>query len=131
MRRVFLFVVAIAFSTAVHAQDATVSQAADQVAKAEAIATEAEAVATEAQEVEIQIIDALMKDESLQKEAVNYLKENPETASSVAGILKANEGYMEGIITAVLANNELTESTVNYIKNNPEMLQTVMQLAGK
>ena len=130
MRRVFLIFAAIAFSTAVHAQDATVSEAADQVAKAEAVASEAEAVATEVPDVDIQIIDALMKDESLQKEAVNYLKENPETASSVAGILKANEGYMEGIITAVLANNELTTTAVNYIKNNPEMLQTALKLGG-
>lgn len=127
MRRVFLFVVAIAFSTAVQAQDASVSQAADQAVNQVA---EGEAVATETQDVEIQIIDALMKDENLQKEAINYLKENPETASSVAGILKANEGSMDGIITAVLANNELAKTAVNYIKNNPEMLQTAMQLAG-
>lgn len=123
MKRVFLVIIAVVFSSSMFAQDVSLTNAADQVAGAEV-------VADQTQDVEAQIKDALMKDETLQKEAINYLKENPETASSVADILTANEGSLDGIISAVLGDSELTKTVVNYIKNNPEMLKQAMKLAG-
>ena len=123
MKGVFLVIIAVIFSSSMYSQEVSLSNAADQVA-------EAEVVVEQTQDVETQIKDALMKDENLQKEAINYLKENPETASSVADILQANEGSMDGIISAVLGDSELAKTAVNYIKNNPEMLKQVMKLAG-
>lgn len=124
MKRVIVLIVAVVFSTAMYAQETSALSA---VTENESLT---EVAATQNPELEKQIKDALMSDENLQESAINYLKENPETASSLADIVEANEGSLEGIISAVLGDSDLTSAAIGYIKNNPEMIQQVMKLAG-
>ena len=140
MKQVFLLIVAVVFSTAMYAQDtATLTDVADKEAVTEAApeaATEAvseaapEVAPVQNPELEKQIADAIMSDETLQKETINYLKENPETASSLAEIIEANGDSVDGIIKAVFGDSELAATAVNYVKENPEMLSKAMKLAG-
>ena len=89
-----------------------------------------EALAKQSPEVEKQIKDALMKDEGLQKETINYLKENPETTSALAGILTKNKGSLDGIMKSVLGDSKLTAAAIDWISNNPEMLSKAMKIIG-
>jgi hypothetical protein len=124
MKRVFLLLIAVVFSTSMYAQDeAALSAVADKEAVAE-VAT------AQNPELENQIKGALKSDETLQKETINYLKENPETASSVAEIIAANGDSLDGIISAVLGDSELSKTAVSFIKDNPELLNKAMELAG-
>ena len=77
-----------------------------------------------------QIKDALMKDEGLQKETINYLKENPETTNALSKILADNKGSLDGIIKSVLGDSDLTTAAVDWISKNPEMLNKVMKIVG-
>ena len=124
MKRVFLLLTAVVFSTSMYAQDeAALTAVADKEAVVE--------VATDQNpELENQIKGALKSDETLQKETINYLKENPETASSVAEIIAANGDSLDGIISAVLGDSELSKTAVSFIKDNPELLNKAMELAG-
>ena len=89
-----------------------------------------EAAADQNPELEKQIKDALSKDEGLQKETVNYLKENPETTNAISKIIADNKDSLDGIIKSVLGDSALTTAAVDYIANNPEMLNKVMKMAG-
>lgn len=123
MKRVFLLIAAVVLSTSMYAQDeASVTAVVDNEV--------VEVSATQNPEIEKHITEALKSDENLQKEAINYLKENPETASSVADIIAANGDSLDAVIAAVLGDSELATSAVNFIKDNPEMLNKAMQLAG-
>lgn len=115
---------AMAFSTAVSAQTMP-SISTDDVKK-----VGAEALAEQNPEMDKQIKDALMKDEGLQKETINYLKENPETASALAGILTKNKGSLDGIMKSVLGDSQLTTAAIDWISNNPEMLSKAMKIIG-
>lgn len=114
----------MAFSTAVSAQSMP-SVSTDDVKK-----MGTEALASQSPDTEKQIKDALMKDEGLQKETINYLKENPETASALAGILTKNKGSLDGIMKSVLGDSDLTSAAIEWISNNPEMLSKVMKIVG-
>lgn len=115
---------AMAFTTAVSAQTMP-SIKADDVKSAGA-----QALAEQNPEMDKQIKDALMKDEGLQKETINYLKENPETASALAGILTKNKGSLDGIMKSVLGDSQLTTAAIDWISNNPEMLSKAMKIIG-
>ena len=124
MKKVLFLMFAMAFTTAVSAQTMP-SMSTDDVKK---VGTEA--LAEQNPEMDKQIKDALMKDEGLQKETINYLKENPETASALAGILTKNKGSLDGIMKSVLGDSKLTTAAIDFISNNPEMLSKAMKIVG-
>lgn len=124
MKKVLFLMFAMAFTTAVSAQTMP-SISTDDVKK-----VGAEALAEQNPEMDKQIKDALMKDEGLQKETINYLKENPETASALAGILTKNKGSLDGIMKSVLGDSQLTTAAIDWISNNPEMLSKAMKIIG-
>jgi len=124
MKKVLFLMFAMAFTTAVSAQTMP-SMSTDDVKK-----VGAEALAEQNPEMDKQIKDALMKDEGLQKETINYLKENPETASALAGILTKNKGSLDGIMKSVLGDSKLTTAAIDFISNNPEMLSKAMKIVG-
>ena len=124
MKKLLFMLFAMTFTTAVSAQTMP-SISTDDVKK---VGTEA--LASQSPETEKKIKDALMKDEGLQKETINYLKENPETAGALAGILTKNKGSLDGIIKSVLGDSDLTTAAIDWISNNPEMLSKVMKIVG-
>jgi len=124
MKKVLFLMFAMAFTTAVSAQTMP-SISTDDVKK-----VGAEALAEQNPEIDKQIKDALMKDEGLQKETINYLKENPETASALAGILTKNKGSLDGIMKSVLGDSKLATAAIDFISNNPEMLSKAMKIVG-
>lgn len=124
MRRLLLLVVVMAFSASISAQTMP-SVSTDDVKNAGM-----EAAAEQNPELENQIKDALSKDEGLQKETVNYLKENPETTNAISKIIADNKDSLDGIIKSVLGDSALTTAAVDFIANNPEMLNKVMKMAG-
>lgn len=89
-----------------------------------------EAVSKEKPNMEGQIKEALKKDEGLQKEAINYLKNNPETAASVANMAKKNGGSTKGLINSILGDKDLTTAAIEYISSNPELLSKAMKIIG-
>lgn len=124
MKRLLLLVFVMAFSASISAQTMP-SVSTDDVKK-----VGMEAAADQNPELEKQIKDALSKDEGLQKETVNYLKENPETTNAISKIITDNKDSLDGIIKSVLGDSALTTAAVDYIANNPEMLNKVMKMAG-
>ena len=124
MKRLLLLVFIMAFSASISAQTMP-SVSTDDVKK-----VGMEAAADQNPELEKQIKDALSKDEGLQKETVNYLKENPETTNAISKIITDNKDSLDGIIKSVLGDSALTTAAVDYITNNPEMLNKVMKMAG-
>ncbi len=84
MKRVVLLIVAMIFSASISAQTMPTVNTDDVKNAGVAVAAE------QSPEVEKQIKDALMKDEGLQKETINYLKENPETTNALSKILVDN-----------------------------------------
>jgi hypothetical protein len=134
MKRIVLLMAAVAFSTSMAAQttpevqtedveQATMEVTAEEVT-VEDVAVESSASANE------QIVEALKNDESLQKETINYLKENPDTSDALASIIEDNDESVSDIMNSVLGDSDLTAAAVNWISNNPEMLGKVMKLAG-
>ena len=91
---------------------------------------EVDALAEQSPEMDKQIKEALMKDEGLQKETIDYLKENPETASALTNILTENKGSLDGIMKSVLGDSDLTTAAIDWISKNPEMLNKVMKIVG-
>lgn len=89
-----------------------------------------EAVAEQNPDMTDQIKEVLMKDEGIQQEAINYLKNNPETTDAISQIIADNKDSIEGIMKSVLGDNSLTTAAIDWISNNPEMLSKVMKLAG-
>ena len=124
MRRLLLSIFVMAFTVSISAQTMP-SVSTDDVKSAGM-----EAAADQNPELESQIKDALSKDEGLQKETVNYLKENPDTASASAKIIADNKDSLDGVIKSVLGDSSLTTAAVDYIANNPEMLSKVMKIVG-
>jgi len=124
MKRVVLLIVAVIFSVSISAQ--TMPTVSTDDVKNAGVAAAAE----QSPEVEKQIKDALMKDEGLQKETINYLKENPETTNALSKIIGDNKDSLDGIMKSVLGDSALTTAAVDWIANNPEMLNKVMKIVG-
>lgn len=124
MKRLLLSVFVMAFTISMSAQTMP-SVSTDDVKSAGM-----EAAAEQNPELESQIKDALSKDEGLQKETVNYLKENPDTASAISKIIADNKDSLDGVIKSVLGDSSLTTAAVDWIANNPEMLSKAMKIVG-
>lgn len=89
-----------------------------------------EAAAEQSPDVTSQIMDALKTDEGIQKETIDYLKNNPETTSAISKIIMDNKDSIDGIMKSVLGDSALTSAAVDWIANNPDMLGKVMKMAG-
>ena len=86
MKKVLFFAFMMAFSASLSAQTVPGINTSD-VKK-----SGMDAVSKENPNMDAQIKDALMKDEGLQKETIDYLKSNPETTKSLTNIAAKNKG---------------------------------------
>ena len=89
-----------------------------------------ESVKKEQPKLDSQIKDALMKDEDLQKETIDYLKSNPDTAKSLTEIASKNKGSNKGIMKSILGDKDLTTAAIDYISKNPDLLNKAMKVIG-
>lgn len=124
MKKVLFFTFIMAFSATLSAQTLPSVKASDL--NKDGIET----LAKDNPNVEAQIKDALMKDEDLQKDTINYLKSNPETTKSLASMVTKNKGSNEGIMKSILGDKKLSAAAIDYISNNPELLSKAMKLIG-
>ncbi len=124
MKKVLILIFVMAISSATYSQTMP-SLNTEDVTKAGV-----ETLAKENPELENQIKEALKKDEGLQKETINYLKENPETSSALTKIITDNKDSIDGVMKSILGDSQLTTAAIDYISNNPEMLNKVMKLVG-
>ena len=124
MKRMILLIAVMTITMSISAQT-TPSITADDVKSAGM-----EAVTEQSQDVTKQIADVLMKDEGIQKEAIDYLKNNPQTTDAISSIIAENKDSIEGIMKSVLGDSTLSSAAIDWIANNPEMLDKVMKLAG-
>lgn len=124
MKKNLFFTFIVAFSTALSAQTLPSVKTSDL--KKDGM----EALSKDKPNVDSQIKDALMKDEDLQKETINYLKSNPETAKSVAGMVTKNKGSNKGIMKSILGDKNLSTAAIEYISSNPELLSKAMKIIG-
>ena len=124
MKRFVLLIAVMTFTLSVSAQTMPT------VSKDDVKAAGVEALADQGTDLTDQIKDALMKDEGIQKETIDYLKNNPETTSAISKIIADNQDSINGIMKSVLGDSALSTAAVDWIANNPEMLKQVMKLAG-
>lgn len=124
MKKVLFFACTLAFSVSLSAQTLPDVNAND-IKNADI-----ETISKENPNLEAQIQDALMKDDGLQKETIDYLKSNPETTKSLANILTKNSGSNEGIMKSILGDKDLATAAIDYISSNPELLSKAMKIIG-
>jgi len=124
MKNVFILVFVMVISSTAYSQTMP-SVSTDDVTKAGV-----ETLAKENPELDSQIKEALQKDEGLQKETINYLKDNPDTASSIAKIIGDNKDSIDGVIKSILGDSQLTSAAIDYISSNPELLSKAMKVIG-
>lgn len=89
-----------------------------------------ESVSSLSSKQETQIKNALMKDDELQGKTIDFLKSNPETASSLMGMAKANKGNNKGLMKSILGDKSLTQAALDYISKNPALLKKAMKFVG-
>ena len=74
-----------------------------------------EAISKEKPNLELQIKSALMKDDDLQKDTINYLVSNTDTAKYLTSIVQKNKGSNKGIMKSILGDKKLSKAVVDYI----------------
>ncbi|MFT5847615.1 hypothetical protein [Psychroserpens sp.] len=89
-----------------------------------------ESVSKEKPNIDDQVKEALMKDEGLQKETIDYLKSNPETAKSLANMATENKGSNSGLMKSILVDKDLSAAAIDFITKNPKLLNKAMKLVG-
>ncbi|MGB5355927.1 MAG: hypothetical protein WBN11_04460 [Eudoraea sp.] len=124
MKKVLFFTFIMAFSASLSAQTVPGINTSD-VKK-----SGMDAVSKENPNMDAQIKDALMKDEGLQKETIDYLKSNPETTKSLTNIAAENKGSNQGIMKAILGDKDLASAAIDFISKNPELLSKAMKVIG-
>ena len=124
MKKILVFTLAMAFTASMSAQ---INISTDG-AKAKKEVTKV--YSADSAGLEGQIKSALIKDEGLQRSAMNYLKSNPETAKSMLSAATKSEGSSTALIKTVLGNKELTAAAIEYISSNPELLSRAMKIIG-
>ena len=124
MKRFFILFVMMTLTYSVSAQ--TMPSVSTDDVKAAGV----EAATEQGADVTKQIMSALRTDEGVQKETIDYLKNNPETTNAISKIITDNKDSIDGIMKSVLGDSALTSAAVDWIANNPEMLNKVMKLAG-
>ena len=75
-----------------------------------------------------QIVEAISKDEALQAETINHLKEHPDATDTMASLDAEHAGSQQDIINAVLNDPNLSAAAVEYVKSSPELLDKVVKL---
>ena len=124
MKRFFILMIMMSLTYSVSAQ--TMPSVSTDDVKAAGV----EAAAEQGTDVTKQIMTALKTDEGVQKETIDYLKNNPETTNAISKIITDNKDSIDGIMKSVLGDSALTSAAVDWIANNPDMLGKVMKLAG-
>jgi len=124
MKRIVLLIVAVVFSASISAQTVPSVTAEDVKDAGMAVAAE------QTPDLEKQIKEALMKDESLQEETVGYLRDNEDTSDAITEIIGENEDSLSGIMEAVMGDSTLSSAAIQWISNNPEMLKKAMKIVG-
>jgi len=124
MKQIALLIVAVVFSASISAQTVPSVNAEDVKSAGMEVAAE------QNPDVEKQIKEALMKDESLQEETVGYLRDNEDTSDAITEIIQENEDSLSGIMEAVMGDSALSSAAIDWISNNPEMLKKAMKIAG-
>ena len=122
MNKFLFFTFLFAFTAAVSAQKLPSTKD----FKKEALET----VSKEKPNVEDQVKKALMKDEGLQKETINYLKSNPKTAKSLAVMSTDSKGSKSGLMKSILGDKDLSTAAIDFITKNPKLLNKAMKLVG-
>ncbi len=125
MYKILIFSAALAFSTSLSAQ------VIPSVKKTDLKSTSLEAVSNQDVNLDNQIKTALMKDEGLQKKAFEFLKSNPDTSKSFAGLLLDNKGSKSSLMKSVLGNKKLASVVIDYVANNPDLLKKVTSFISK
>lgn len=124
MKRIVLLIVAVVFSATISAQTIPSVKTEDVKSAGMAVANE------QNPDMEKQIKEALMKDESLQEETIGYLQDNEDTSDAITEIIQDNEDSLSGIMEAVMGDSALSSAAIDWISNNPEMLKKAMKIAG-
>ena len=124
MKRIVLLIVAVVFSASVSAQTMPSVNTDDVKDAGMAVAAE------QSGDAEEQIKEALMKDEGLQEDAIEYLKDNEDTSDALTEIIQENEDSLSGIMEAVMGDSALSSAAIEYISNNPELLKKAMKIVG-
>lgn len=122
MKKYLIFTFILAFSATLSAQ--TITRLSTSDVKKGAL------TAVPQENMNDQILNALKKDAGLQKEALNYLKNNPETAASVASMAKNSGEPSQELMQSILGDKPLAMAAIQYISNNPKLLEKAMKLVG-
>lgn len=122
MKKYLIFTFILAFSATLSAQ--TIPRLSTSDVKKGAL------TAVPQENMRDQILNALKKDAGLQKEALNYLKNNSETAASVASMAKNSGDSSQELMQSILGDKPLAMAAIQYISNNPKLLEKAMKLVG-
>lgn len=122
-----LLVILIVFA----ASSTVMAQSLPKVNKAD-VQSGMEQVSSQAELSEDQIKDALMKDEELQTETINFLKKNPDTKSSMAKLAMKSMGGggSSGLMKSLLGDQNLAAAAISFVQSNPAMLTKAMKILG-
>ena len=121
MKNYFFILTVLLFSFSVTAQDLPTKKMSEMSKSA---------LSTNTKDVNKQIASALLKDEGLQKKAISYLKDNPDTKTSLLDMISKNKGSSSSLMKSILDNKELSMAAINYIKDNPKLLKKAMKIIG-
>ena len=125
MYKILFFSAALAFSTSLSAQ------VIPSVKKADLKKSALGSVSKQDTNLDGQIKTALIEDKDLQQNALDYLKSNPETTKSFAGLLSKNKGGNSSLMKSVLGDKKLTATVIDYISKNPKLLKQVTSFISK
>lgn len=125
MNKIVLFSIALAFSASLSAQIIP------SVKKTDLKKSSIEAISKQDVNLDSQIENALMKDEGLQKNALDFLKTNPDTSKSLTGLLLNNKDSNSSLMKAVLGDKKLAATVIDYVSKNPKLLKQVTSLMVK
>ncbi|MEQ9300672.1 MAG: hypothetical protein RIF33_19025 [Cyclobacteriaceae bacterium] len=121
-----LLVVLVVFA----ASSTVMAQSLPKINKAD-VQSGMEQVSSQAELSDDQIKDALVKDEELQTETINFLKKNPDTKSSMAKLaMKSMGGGSSGLMKSLLGDQNLATAAISFVQSNPAMLTKAMKILG-
>ncbi len=125
MKRLLIATIILACSTALSAQTLP------SVKKSDVKKEGAEMVSKTSSDTESQISEALMKDEDLQNETIDYLKGNDGTKDMMMGMLKGNKGGSKELMKSILSDDKLSSAAIDWIAGDSKMMKKVQAILGK
>ncbi len=88
-------------------------------------------ITTNTEQVDKQISSALLKDEDLQTQTIDFLKSNVKTKPSVLDLISKNKGGSnKTLMKSILGDKNLAKVAIDYVKNNPDLLKKAMKIVG-